>query len=110
MHSFNADPIDERKHVADQLIPAVRAAPMGSRVTRVPALIRSHTAIAGSGEPWNHIAPGRGRLGKTMEQHDNRTIKRSLVRYIEDESVALESRQAFSGHREILRPLTIDMP
>ena len=45
-----------------------------------------------------------------MEQHNNRSIKRSLVTYIEDESVALESRQAFSGHREILRPLTIDVP
>ncbi len=45
-----------------------------------------------------------------MEQHDNRSIKWSRVIDIEDEVVALERRQAFNGHLEILLPLTIDMP
>ena len=45
-----------------------------------------------------------------MEQHDDRPIERSLVTYIEDQSVALESRQALNCHREILHLLTIDMP
>lgn len=110
VHPVNADPIDERKHVADQLIAAVGAASAGSRVPRVPALVRSHAAIAGSCEPRNHIAPGRRRFGKTVEQHDSRSIEGSLVTDIEDESVALEGRQAFSGHREILHLLTIDVP